>query len=375
MFEGAINCHVPINEIIERLIEPGERTQNTIILYDYKGWTTPNNMYALYKSSESGEIGNKISNDVTRQPDGTFLFTINTDIFPSNKVWVALINITHPNSVYNSSVYIPPYEGTYTVNKPFTLTLNRSFFDGIGIYALKHNGNFITQQIRSGNGKFIAPRITFNKTGTFKIDIVKITFNRLFTTEVVNSFYLTIESDPMICFKEGTKILTSTGYVPIERLRKGQFVKTLNNNFIPVAFIGKKSIYHPASSERIADQLYKCNRSNYPTVFEDLVLTGRHALLVNQLTSDEKEQTIKLLGENYMTDNKYKLPSCVDKKSTVYEKQGNYTIYHVALENVNPYGNYGIYANGLLVESCSTNALQSESGMEVITNKLPLLIV
>ena len=47
----------------------------------------------------------------------------------------------------------------------------------------------------------------------------------------------------------------------------------------------------------------------------------------------------------------YRLPACVHKRTSVYEKEGNYEIYHLALENENYYNNYGIWANGLLVET------------------------
>lgn len=42
------------------------------------------------------------------------------------------------------------------------------------------------------------------------------------------------------------------------------------------------------------------------------------------------------------------------------------TIYHLALENESYYNNYGIYANGLLVESCSQRYLKELSNMELI---------
>ena len=63
----------------------------------------------------------------------------------------------------------------------------------------------------------------------------------------------------------------------------------------------------------------------------------------------------------------YRLPACVDNRSSVYEVEGNYTIYHLALENENYYYNYGIYANGLLVETCSKRYLTELSNMMLIT--------
>jgi hypothetical protein len=116
-----------------------------------------------------------------------------------------------------------------------------------------------------------------------------------------------------------------------------------------------------SSEDRIKDQLYKCSTENFPEVFEDLVLTGCHCILVNNFKDEnEREEAIKINRINandkdneYITDNKYRLPACVDKRTTVYEVTGEHTIYHFALENDDYYMNYGVYANGLLVESTS----------------------
>jgi hypothetical protein len=74
---------------------------------------------------------------------------------------------------------------------------------------------------------------------------------------------------------------------------------------------------------------------------------------------------MELLGDIYVTEKKYRLPACVDERASVYEVPGDYTIYHIALENDNYYWNYGIYANGLLVESCSKRYLKELSGMDL----------
>ena len=73
-----------------------------------------------------------------------------------------------------------------------------------------------------------------------------------------------------------------------------------------------------------------------------------------------------MLGKIYVTDNKYRVPACADPRASVYENVGTYTIYHLALENDNYYMNYGIYANGLLVETCSKRYLKELSNMSLI---------
>ena len=172
---------------------------------------------------------------------------------------------------------------------------------------------------------------------------------------------------PYPCFKSDTKILTNKGYIPIQDLRTGDLVKTVLHDFKPIVMIGKRDIKHSASKERIKEQLYKCTQTNYPEITEDLIITGCHCLLVDDfINPEQKEKTIKVNGRIFVTDRKYRLPACVDEKTIVFETPGTYTIYHFALENDSYYMNYGIYANGLLVETCSKRYLKEHSNMTLI---------
>ena len=180
-----------------------------------------------------------------------------------------------------------------------------------------------------------------------------------------------------LCFKADTKILTSNGYIPVQELRKGDLIKTLRDGYKPIVLLGKQDIKHDAHANAHANnknitsaenknRLYRCSRQNYPDLFEELVITGAHSILVDDLTDSQRENTIKVLSKIYITDNKYRLPACVDERATIYEKSGNYTIYHLALEHDNYYMNYGIYANGLVVETCSQRSLNEYSGMTLL---------
>jgi len=172
---------------------------------------------------------------------------------------------------------------------------------------------------------------------------------------------------PYPCFKEGTKILTNKGYITVQELKKGDLVKTLKNDFKPIDMIGKREINHIASNERIKDQLYVYSKDSIADVMEPLVITGCHSVLVDKFASEEqKEKTIEVNGDTFVTDKKYRLPACVDERASVYKVPGTYTIYHFALENSDYYMNYGVYANGLLVETCSKRYLKELSGMTLI---------
>ena len=175
-----------------------------------------------------------------------------------------------------------------------------------------------------------------------------------------------LSTTPVLCFKENTFILTNIGYVQVQDLRQGDLIKTLLHGFVKIYVIGKSEINHHASKERIKDQLYKCTKEYYPEVFEPLILTGCHSILVDAFKEGERDKTYDVLRNIYITDNKYRLPACVDERASVYETPSKYTIYHFALENENKYMNYGVYANGLIVESCSIRYITELSNMEFI---------
>jgi len=159
------------------------------------------------------------------------------------------------------------------------------------------------------------------------------------------------------CFKEGTKILTNNGYVPVQDLKEGDLIQTLKHGFKPIHLVGKAPFVHNIG-HRATDRLYKCCKDQYPEIFEDLIITGLHSILVNSFKEDEKEQVTKLFGKIFVTDNKYRLPVLLDNRASIYENEGMHTIYHIALEHENECINYGIYANGLLVESSSIKELK-----------------
>jgi len=130
--------------------------------------------------------------------------------------------------------------------------------------------------------------------------------------------------------------------------------------------MGTKSIYNPGNDYRIANRLYKCSKDKYPPLFEDLYITGCHSILVPFMTDDEWENTKAVNGNIYVTDNHFRLIACADEKDEQYNKEGFMTIYHIALDHHDICMNYGIYANGLLVESCSIDYMIKYSNLKIM---------
>ena len=172
------------------------------------------------------------------------------------------------------------------------------------------------------------------------------------------------------CFLEGSEILCRVNdvdtYLPIEQIRKGVLVKTSRDGYKAVAAIGKSPLHNPGTAERTKDRLYKCSPEKYPGLTKDLFLTGCHSILVDNLTEVERQKTVEELRQVFVTDKKYRLMACIDERAEPWVSEGNYTIWHVALENADPKMNYGVYASGLLVETCSVNYLTNRAGMTLV---------
>jgi hypothetical protein len=162
---------------------------------------------------------------------------------------------------------------------------------------------------------------------------------------------------PVACFLKDTKILCKIRdreeYIPIQHLMKGILIKTSNGEYMPIDIVGCRIIHNPALKERIDSQLYVCSKDKYPGLTDDLIITGGHCILVDDFKDDEqRNQVKKRYGDIYVTGNKYRLPAHIDDRTEIYEKAGTAAVYHISLTSSNDDLNYGIYANGLLVESC-----------------------
>jgi len=188
------------------------------------------------------------------------------------------------------------------------------------------------------------------------------------TTYIYN--YTLTYPDP-ICFKEDSKILCMIQdkevYVPIQDIRKGTLVKTHLSGYVPVNMIGTFKFYNDANSLPGEKCLYKCPRENYSELTEDLIITGDHSILVDDLTDEQKKRSVEITGDIYVTENKYRLFAMSDDRAVPFQEKGVFSLWHLALDHHDDYMNYGIYANGgLLVETTSKRMLREYQGMNIL---------
>jgi hypothetical protein len=281
--------------------------------------------------------------------------------------WTTLgSNTPYVLSVYNAALYSPNSASSFN-----NYTSAQGLFESGYTYQLVYTsqaGNQATARVFAAKGT--APYYNSYNFNTFALtnlnggsgSPISATIN---ASNGVLDFIL-----PYPCFLEGTKILCFENnqevYRPVESLQKGDLVKTIYNGYVPVCMMGTTTLYNPGNDYRVANRLYKCSREKYPTLFEDLYITGCHSILVPSMTDDQWENTKAVNGNIYVTDNHFRLIACADEKAEPFNKEGFMNIYHIALEHPDIFMNYGIYANGLLVESCSIDYLIKYSNLKIM---------
>jgi hypothetical protein len=289
-----------------------------------------------------------------------------TGIYNPGAIWSSVsVNYFLPYllSAFNSQIYSPNMytnpDGNYTSNPGLFIP-----------------GNY---ELLSVNNSENPETITINaSTGALTFNTSKFSHNSQWVEQVFvsnssssapyyygynfNSFTL----NQVLCFKEGTKILTDTGYKLIQDLKTGDLVKTLGSGFKKIEYIGHAKMYHNVNEIRSKNKLYQCSTTEYPELIEDLVITGCHSILIDNYVSHNLIEQIKdILGGVYLTEDKLRLPACVDDRTKIFEEEGVHTIWHFSLENDDYYTNYGVYANGLLVETTSNRMMVELSGMKL----------
>ena len=180
-----------------------------------------------------------------------------------------------------------------------------------------------------------------------------------------------------ICFSRGTLIKCYLNrrerYIPIENIEQGTWVRTYNNEFKRVKYIlNSKS---NGTENHSMTNLYCMRKEKSPDLLCDLYVTGGHAILYDKLTAKQQKNmtTIDNYCKNHdikydMTiDGKFKLLACYDTNFKEVKKEEPIEIYHIVLENKNKECNYGIYANGILVESTEEiNVARTKGNMNSI---------
>jgi hypothetical protein len=92
---------------------------------------------------------------------------------------------------------------------------------------------------------------------------------------------------------------------------------------------------------------------------DDLILTGWHSILVDDLGEYESEHNKHFYpNETKTIDGKYLLLCSVSREFTKLDNTNQYTVYHFSLDgDGDDDARYGVYANGVLCEIPSTKMM------------------
>jgi len=220
-------------------------------------------------------------------------------------------------------------------------------------------------------------RLDLSPIPTIKFDVTlaNVTSSTLLMEDASgNSFGVQIYINGIYpCFLQGSKILKldpetdDEYYVPVETLRRGDLIKTATCGYKAVAFIGRGTLRNPTDDPDKKNRLYKFQdaRKKHPPLY----ITGEHCLLYKEkeISAEKRREVREHMGDDYITETYHRIPACLDDKGSPYDKyEGPVTIWHFALEHNNLYNNYAVWANGILVETCSIDFLLKKSSLELV---------
>jgi hypothetical protein len=171
------------------------------------------------------------------------------------------------------------------------------------------------------------------------------------------------------CFSEDTKILClnyhlNEEYIPVKNLKKGDLVKSYLHGYRKINIMCQGLLKNNINEFRSC--MYKMKKTEENGLIDDLIITGGHSIMIDELTKEEYDKTNKI-WKIYQVDNKYLLMAGISNKFEQIQGDEIFKYYHFSLENDgNPDSRYGVFANGVLVETPSENDINTFKNVKFI---------
>ena len=130
-------------------------------------------------------------------------------------------------------------------------------------------------------------------------------------------------------------------------------MKTHRNGYKPIKSIGMGSLTNnPEDQGRWYANMYKIKKENDESLTKDLILSGGHGILVQELDETQLQKHNNKQWSNQSVDGLSVIPCGLSDKFEVLPDHDNHSYFQFILENDGNLGKrYGVYANGLLVET------------------------
>jgi len=179
------------------------------------------------------------------------------------------------------------------------------------------------------------------------------------TNFVTGSFGLVVLPVTLYCFNKGTEILCLEDekevLIPIESIKEGTLVKTYKHGYKKVIQLYNKKFLNNTSDWK--SSMYKMAKKD--GMINDLILSGKHSILVDELSEKEvaflDKNKLDLFKTISIDDKKLVLAASSDEFKVI-EDNNEYSVFNFLLENDgNNDTRYGVWANGILCETPSKN--------------------
>ncbi len=172
-----------------------------------------------------------------------------------------------------------------------TLTFDTALRNAESTFA----GDGFRVEIRDDNGVVIATQDFFPTSRSLTSASMNVTlptagnYNLRFTElgdndslgAIVDNISLQVDV-PLVCFVQGTKIVTKTGEVAVEDLKEGDLVLTRDNGFSPVRWIGSRTITarQQQADHKMRPVVFRAGSLGENMPASDLMVSRQHRMLV-----------------------------------------------------------------------------------------------
>lgn len=163
------------------------------------------------------------------------------------------------------------------------------------------------------------------------------------------TYNYSIEVDPVatLCLLGDSMIITHIGQIRMDQLTLDHKILTVDSEYRNIYKIGKMQVTN-SSSNPILYQHFKNN----------LVLTKDHSILLPDFeTVEQKEKVVEYMHYPHVTQALVRIPAFLALEFSKYEVEGEYTVYHIALDDEDADVNFAMYANYVLVETCQKSII------------------
>ncbi len=168
------------------------------------------------------------------------------------------------------------------------------------------------------------------------------------------------------CFSEGTKILCLNNYqkeeyVSVQDLKVGDFVKSYKHGYRKISKILNGSFINNPIEQGASNCMYIMKKTVDNGLIDDLTLTRNHGVLVDKINNEVNINNLEVIDD---------LVSIITADNDKFEKvldANLYKYYHFSLETDGDEDRrFGVWANGLLVETPSNNMMDNATNVKPI---------